>query len=72
MKVEQIRCGAFANVSEQTATFTAIERYLKLAPPGEGHAYILTNLVHGIGPSKHPDEIDLVVIAPGGIVVIDG
>jgi hypothetical protein len=69
LRVEHIICGAFANASEETA-FRAIERRLK-AEPGDGRAYILTNLVHGVGSGRQPDEIDMVVIAPGGAVVIE-
>ena len=69
MRVEHIMCGPFANASEEMA-FRAIERRLK-AEPGDGRAYILTNLVHGVGAGKQPDEIDIVVIATGGVVVIE-
>src|SRR6266700_7910893 len=69
MRVEHIMCGAFANESEKVA-FRAVERCLK-AFPGDALAYILTNLVHGVGSGRQPDEIDIVVIAPGGVVVIE-
>jgi Nuclease-related domain len=69
LRVEHIICGAFANASEETA-FRAVERRLN-AEPGDGRAYILTNLVHGVGSGRQPDEIDMVVIAPGGAVVIE-
>jgi len=69
LRVEHIVCGAFANASEEAA-FRAVERCVKAAP-GDGRVYILTNLVHGVGSGRQPDEIDMVVIASGGAVVIE-
>ena len=69
LRVEHIICGAFANASEEAA-FRAVERRLK-AEPGDGRAFILTNLVHGVGSGRQPDEIDMVVITPSGAMVIE-
>ena len=69
MRVDHLPCGAFANASEETA-FRAVEKYLRSLPI-EGRALVLTNLVDGVGRGGRPDEIDMIVIAPGGAVVIE-
>src|SRR5687768_8580133 len=41
------------------------------ALPGDGTAYLLTNLAHSVDQRGQPDEIDMIVIGPGGVVVIE-
>ena len=69
MRVDHVPCGAFANASEETA-LRAVNKHLR-ALPVEGQAFILTNLAFGVGRGGQPDEIDMIVIAPGGAVVIE-
>jgi Nuclease-related domain len=69
VRVDHLPCGAFANASEEAA-FRAIHNYLR-ALPVEGRALVLTNLAHAVGRGGQPDEIDMIVIAPGGAVVIE-
>jgi hypothetical protein len=69
MRVDHLPCGAFANTSEETA-FRAIDKYLRLLPV-EGQALVLTNLAHAVGRGGQPDEIDMIIIATGGAVVIE-
>lgn len=69
LRVEHIKCGVFANASEEKA-YACVERRLK-AEPGDGQAYVVTNLVNGTGSGRQPDEIDMVVIGPGGAIVIE-
>lgn len=69
MRVDHLSCGAFANASEEAAC-RAVEKYLQAAPV-EGRAIILTNLAHGVGRGGQPDEIDMIVVAPGGAIVIE-
>jgi serine/threonine protein kinase len=69
VQVEHISCGAFVNSSEEAA-LKAVARYLR-AHPADGHAYLLTNLANGVGRGGQPDEIDMVVIAPGGVAVVE-
>ena len=69
VRVDHLPCGAFANASEEAA-FRAVVKYLR-ALPHEGRAFVLTNLAHGVGRGGQPDEIDMIVIALGGEVVIE-
>lgn len=68
MRVVHLPCGAFANASEARA-FQAVDQAIRRVER-EGTAYVLTNLTH---PNLHgqADEIDMVVIGPGGSVVIE-
>jgi hypothetical protein len=69
VRVVHLPCGAFANASEEVA-FRAVNKHLA-ALPNEDRAYVLTNLAHGVGRGGQPDEIDMIVIAAGGAVVIE-
>lgn len=68
MRVTHIACGAFANESERRA-FKAVQSALAKVD-GTGIAYILTNLTHP-NPHRQADEIDMVVLGPGGVVVVE-
>lgn len=61
-------CGPFANESELKA-FNAVDQEIRKRD-GEGTAYVLTNLTHP-NLRGQADEIDMVVIGPGGAVVIE-
>ncbi len=61
-------CGPFANASELTA-FNVVDKEIR-KQSGDGAAYILTNLTHP-NLRGQADEIDMVVIGPGGVVVIE-
>ena len=68
MRVTHVPCGAFANESE-TRAFKAVQAALAKID-GAGIAYVLTNLTH---PNQRgqADEIDMVVLGPGGGVVVE-
>lgn len=69
MRVEHLPCQPFANRSEEVA-FRAIEGSLR-SVPGEGTAYVLTNMAHGLKLGGQPDEIDMVILTVGGAAVIE-
>ncbi|ANL49726.1 serine/threonine protein kinase/NERD domain-containing protein (plasmid) [Rhizobium phaseoli] len=68
MRVIHLTCGAFANESERRA-LKAIQTALTKVARAEA-AFILTNLTH---PNQRgqADEIDMVVLGPGGAVVVE-
>ena len=68
MRVVHLPCGAFANASEARA-FHAVDQAIRRVER-DGTAYVLTNLTHP-NPHGQADEIDMVVIGPGGSVVIE-
>jgi serine/threonine protein kinase len=68
LRVVHIPCGPFANASELKA-FKAIDQELRRTE-GQGTAFVLTNLTHA-NPRGQADEIDIVIIGPGGAVVVE-
>ncbi|MGV1927921.1 protein kinase domain-containing protein [Agrobacterium tumefaciens] len=68
MRVIHVPCGPFANTSELKA-FKAIDQEIRRRT-GDGSAYILTNLTHP-NLRGQADEIDIVVIGPGGAIVVE-
>ena len=68
LRVEHVPCGPFANASELRA-FNAIDQELRRAE-GQNTTFILTNLTHP-NPRGQADEIDIVIIGPGGAVVVE-
>ncbi|AHF86627.1 hypothetical protein RLEG3_12210 [Rhizobium leguminosarum bv. trifolii WSM1689] len=68
MRVTHLTCGAFANESERRALKAVQSALAKVA--GAETTYILTNLTH---PNQRgqADEIDMVVLGPGGCVVVE-
>ena len=68
MQVVHVPCGPFANASELRA-FKAVDLALRRVE-GPGTAYVLTNLAHP-NPHGQADEIDMVVVGPGGAAVIE-
>jgi serine/threonine protein kinase len=68
MQVVHLPCAPFVNLSEERA-FKAVEAALR-RDAGNGIAYLLTNLSVA-GARGQPSEIDQIVIAPGGAIVIE-
>lgn len=68
MRVTHVPCGPFANTSELKA-FNAVDQEIRKRS-GDGTAYVLTNLTHP-NLRGQADEIDIVVIGPGGAVVVE-
>jgi serine/threonine protein kinase len=68
LRVVHVPCGPFANASELKA-FNAIDQELRRAD-GQNTAFVLTNLTHP-NPRGQADEIDIVIIGPGGAVVVE-
>src|SRR2546428_12973446 len=69
MKVQHISCGDFANESERQA-FEALKQKL-IAQPGSDEWIILSNVSHSFSSQHQSDEIDLLVIGPQGVFVIE-
>src|SRR4051812_44215447 len=69
MKAEIVPCGPYANESEKRAAIT-IKTKLE-NHPGDGLWLILTNVEFASKSSSRPDEIDLLVIGPTGIHLIE-
>ncbi|MBY3150287.1 protein kinase [Rhizobium laguerreae] len=68
MRVVHVPCGPFANASEHKA-FNAVDQEIR-KQSGDGTTYVLTNLTHP-NLRGQADEIDMVIIGPGGAVVIE-
>ena len=68
LRVIHVPCGPFANTSELKA-FNAVDQEIRKRS-GDGTAYVLTNLTHP-NLRGQADEIDIVVIGPGGAVVVE-
>lgn len=69
MKVELVRCGPFANESEQMAANALKTRLISTL--GSGEWLLLTNLAFSAGHHRQSDEVDIVVIGPPGVQVIE-
>ena len=69
MKVKVIQCGPYANESEQRAVET-LEARLK-ALPGQGLWVLFANIEFSANPTSRPEEIDIFVIGPSGVHVIE-
>src|SRR3990170_1765265 len=69
MKVNHIQCGDLANESERQA-FEAVKQKL-IAQPGSDEWIILSNLPHTFSSRYQSDEIDLLVLGPQGLFVIE-
>jgi hypothetical protein len=68
LRVIHVPCGPFANTSELKA-FNAVDQEIR-RKSGDGTAYVLTNLTHS-NLRGQADEIDIVVIGPGGAIVVE-
>lgn len=69
MKVTLIRCGPAANESEIKAFEFLKTRLQSVA--GDGEWILLTNLTFSVNHQLQSDEIDIVVIGPPGVTVIE-
>ena len=67
MSVVHIPCGEFANESEQTA----VERLKSELAKVPGEWIILSNVPHSVTLQAVPDDVDLIVIGPSGVHVIE-
>jgi len=68
LRVIHVPCGPFANASEFKA-FKAVDQEIRRRN-GDGTAYVLSNLTHP-NLRGQADEIDIVVIGPGGAIVVE-
>ena len=69
MAVKFIPCGAFANDSERRAV-ESIVNGLKKRPTAEAWV-VYSNLLHSVDYRRQSDEIDLVVLGPSGVCVVE-
>lgn len=69
MAVHYIPCGEFANESERTAVERLKSDLAKI--PGTRDWIVLSNLPHSVTTQAVPDDVDLIVIGPSGLHVIE-
>ena len=69
MLFKHLACDTFVNASEEVA-FQAVRKHLSGLECGRC-AIVITNLAHAIGNTGQPDEIDMVVLASGEVLVIE-
>lgn len=69
LAVQHIPCGEFANESERTAVERLKADLGRIA--GRHEWIILSNLPHSVTPQAVPDDVDIVVIGPSGLHVIE-
>jgi len=69
MRFEPIYCGQFANESEKTAFDKVSQQIQQL--DGEGLFIILTNLQFSLTAHRVPDDLDMVVIGPSGLHIVE-
>jgi len=69
MIVRHIQCGSFATASEENA-LRAVSNYLS-NQNGSDEWYVLTNVLSSVTHAAAPDEIDMLVIGPTGLYVIE-
>lgn len=67
MTVQHIPCGEFANESERLA----VERMKFEIGKVSGEWIILSNVPHSVTTQAVPDDVDLIVIGPSGVHVIE-
>ena len=68
MRVIHVPCGRFVNASEERA-FKEVDAHFRRIDSKQA-AFVLTNLSHASSRGQ-PDEIDQVVLGPGGAVVVE-
>ncbi len=69
MKIRPVRCGPFANQSEIDA-FNKLKSGL-VSLGGDGEWVLLTNVAFSVTHQLQSDEIDMVVVGPPGVRVIE-
>ncbi len=67
MTVQFIPCGEFANESERIA----VERLKSDLAKVPGRWIILSNVPHSVSTQAVPDDVDLIVVGPSGLHVIE-
>ena len=67
MTVNHIPCGEFANESERTA----VERLKSELGKVHGTWIVLSSLPHSVTTQAVPDDVDLIVIGPSGLHVVE-
>lgn len=67
MTVQFIPCGEFANESERFA----VERLKSDLAKVHGRWIILSNIPHSVSTQAVPDDVDIIVIGPSGLHVIE-
>jgi hypothetical protein len=69
MLVEHVPCAPFVNDSERRAC-TEVLKALKNRT-GSGRWFVLTNVAHALTREGRADEIDMVLIGPDGLIVVE-
>lgn len=69
MYVKHVPCGEYANRSEKDAIQWLQQRLL--SQEGSGTWFLLTNLLLSLGHESLPEEIDLLVVGPTGVFVVE-
>jgi Nuclease-related domain len=69
MRVDHLPCGAFVNASEKKA-FDYIRARLQ-SELGNDRFLVLTNVVHSVSANAPADEIDMIILGPAGVQVIE-
>lgn len=69
MKVDHVPCGDFANESERAAVERLKPELSRLQ--GAGNWVILSNVPHAVTTQAVPDDVDLIVIGPSGLHIIE-
>lgn len=68
-QIQQIPCGPFANESERVAC-EKLRNKLQ-GTHGQGFWIFLTNVPFSFQPQGYSDEIDLIVVGPPGVIVVE-
>lgn len=69
MRVDHVPFGPFVNASEERA-YGHLARALR-AERGDARFVILTNVAHAVTAAGQPDEIDMIVVGPSGVQVVE-
>ena len=69
MKVHLIPCGPLANESERKASHHLKTRLI--SEPGQDEWLLLTNFTFSVTHQRQSDEIDIVVIGPPGVQIVE-
>src|SRR3990167_1015105 len=69
MRADHVPFGPFVNASEERAC-NHLARALR-AEPGDARFVILTNVAHAVTGAGQADEIDIIVVGPSGVHVVE-
>lgn len=67
MSFDHIPCGDFANESERLA----VERLKGILSIAAGRWIVFSNVPHAVNTQAVPDDVDLIVIGPSGLHIIE-